>query len=707
MLAQRMKQFASTLVLAMTALTMQASAFVLPAHSQLRVYVDGGEPTLVSTALDILKSDFQRVLDASVELTADRPHIIIASLGGPSDEILQQTGIDLSWIQQEVQAFTIAISSGGQLIVAGSDAYGTAYGLMELSRLLGVSPLEWWADVDPQPLLSWELPDGFVSSQSPYVSFRGMHVNDIEWGFRPWMTRTFDPAAVYPIDKKTVRHIFELMLRQRLNTFWTSVDGVANSFFETDEGRAMADAYGIFLGSDVQNPIDVQGLDDPRMFCDDGFGYITRFPTEEDAQQPGGCGLYYHASFQGAPHDYLWLGTASPFLMFQQLSEAFYHGAHRLWVLNVGDIKPCEYQLTLFADMAWNLEAVRQLTIGRHLEEFFAQTIGRDVARLISIYMKEFYHLSFQRKPEHLAGTRLGEPAESLEDWNSIHDMPWSEKRIRHRLTRYDLMRRNVTWVGDSVRRTHPDHYDAFFELVEYPVMATINQNLKYMLAQLARHGRAWMSGETVQGTWRRSDQAHNRIQELTQKYNFLRGGKWQGIMSSNPASLQVFQPVPHTSVATPLPADPPTIASFYGASYHASSFSGGSVLDPVLGLGASIRAMPIPKDCNVTYKYKYNYGTANFTTVLVRLLPTHPIEGQQRFTLTLDGGEPQTFTYDAEIGSEVWKQNVLRNYAIVTARMQVTRPTGEHQLVIGALDDGVVVDEVFVYPATQQLLEQ
>ena len=698
MLTHKMRFIASTIVLAMIALTMQASAFVLPAHAQLRVAIDTREQSVVMTAFDLVASDFQRVLDVQLQASDKHPQVLVGTIDGPLSGQLSACGVDLSALSQLSQAFVLAVNASGQLVVAGSDSFGTAYGLMELSRLLGVSPWEWWADVDPEPLEEFTLPDGFLSRQSPDVSFRGIHISDIEWGLRPWIARTFDPAGVHTIDMKTARHIFELLLRLRANLFWPPEDVSSREFFASQEGRKLASAYGILSGTDLQHPVDYPGLVMPKMCADDGFGYLCHFPTPEETSYGGGHGIYYHASFQGAPHDYLWQGTASPFLMFQQISEAYYHGATRLWVLNVGDIKPCEYQLSLFMDMAWDLNAVRELSIGRHLEEFYAQTIGRDVARLISIYMKEFYHLSFQCKPEHLAGTRV-EKAEDAGAWDRVRDLPWSEKKIRHRLTRYDLMQRNIHWVADSVRRTHPRRSDAFFELVEYPTLAVVEQNMKFLLAQLARHGLSWLSKETVDDTWRRSDLAHNKVQELTLQYNALRNNKWQGIMSSNPAGRQVFQPVPHTLLQTPLPTDPATIATFYGASYQGSSFSGSAVLDPVLGLGASIRAMPIPKDCNVTYKYKHNYGKKQYADVEVRLLPTHPIEAQQRFALSLDGGAAQTFTYEAQVGSEEWKVNVLRNYAVVKARIPIVQATGEHSLMLSALDDGVVVDEIMVLP--------
>jgi hypothetical protein len=310
--------------------------------------------------------------------------------------------------------------------------------------------------------------------------------------------------------------------------------------------------------------------------------------------------------------------------------------------------------------------------------------------------MKEFYHLSFQCKPEHLGGTRIGE---SDPAWQQVHDLPWSEKKIRHRLTRYDQMQRNVEWLLDSVYHYNYPHYDSFFQLVGYPVLATIEMNLKFLLAQLARHGISWLADETVKQTWRRSDLAFYKLQQLTKQYNSQHKDKWKGMMTTDPTIQPVFQMLTHEDAKGPMPAEQPAIATFYGASYQASSFSGSDVLDPVLGLGASIRAIPIPKDCNVTYKYNYNYGNTPSANVELHLLPTHPIEAQQRLSVTLDGGAPIVLTYDAQPGTEEWKQNVLRNYAVVLVNIPVILPAGEHQLVVTALDEGVVLDEVFIRP--------
>ncbi len=798
------KRLLATTIIAMIALTTQASAFVLTSGERICVALDGREPTVVFTALNMVRDDLRRVMGVTAQVREADARIIVGTHKGAGERLLGATGLDFSSLAGQSQAFQIAVDREGRLVVAGSDGYGTAYGLVELTRMLGVSPWEWWADVDVQPRDTLSLPDGYTCRQAPDVAYRGIFINDEDWGLLPWSTFTYEPNDKHAIGPQTTQRIFELMLRLRLNLYWPPMHEHTRPFFLTQGCRELASRYGISIGTSHCEPmasnaagewsqrgkgdynfiknrkhvldfwqervrqvarqpivytLGMRGLHDgmmqgvksvadqrkaltriieaqrkilseqlkrplysiPQVFipykevqeayddglevpddvtllwCDDNYGYIRHFPTEAERKRLGGNGVYYHISYWGRPHDYLWLGTASPYLMYQQLYEAYYHGANRMWVLNVGDIKPSEYQVQLYADMGWSIEGVRQQTIGQHLEQFFATNVAPDVARLLAIYMKEHYQLSFQMKPEHLAGTRVEEPRGGDVDWSAVRDLPWSEHKIRHRLGRYDLMRRNILWVADSVRRTHPERYEAFYELAEYPLRAAIAQNNKYLLAQLARHRIAWLSGETVEQTWQRSDLAHNEIQQLTQDYNALRGGKWNGIMNSNPRGLTVFQPVPHTTVDAPLPEEPASVAHFYGASYSASSFTGSKLLDPLLGLGTSIRAMPLPKGCDLTYSFDHNFGRQKQVQIELRLLPTHPVEEQQRLTLSFDGGDPMVVTYATQGRSEEWKQNVTRNYALVTLTLPVAEAAGRHSVRLKALDDGVVVDELYI----------
>ena len=806
--ARGFRNIALAIAGAVIALTSEASAFVLPAQQPVTIFMAQDEQPVVHTALALLAADFQHVLGATLTPVSgiERQHIIAGSLDGPLREYFYATGIDMSDLAQSPQSFMMVIDNKGRLNIIGSDAAGTAYGLMEVSRMLGVSPWEWWADVEPQPLQELRINDHFTTFQRPDVFYRGIFINDEDWGLQPWASTNHEPNADHAIGPRTTQRIFELMLRLRANLYWPPMHECTQPFFLTEGCAELAEQYGIFIGTSHCEPmacnaagewkvrgngsynfisnrqgvtafwqqrlaqtadmpmvytLGMRGVHDgpmegaksaeeqkdalaqviaaqrqllaenvdsdvatiPQVFIpykevqeaydkgwevpedvtllwsDDNFGYIRHFPTKAEQQRPGGNGVYYHVSYWGRPHDYLWLATASPYLLYQQLSEAYYHGAQRMWVLNVGDIKPAEYQIQLFMDMAWDLDAVRRRTVGGHMEDFYVTNIGRDIARLTAIYMKDHYHLTFQRKPEHMAGTRVEEPRQGTNDWTAVSDLPWSEKRIRARLDRYDKLQRNVRWIADSVRRTHPDRYDAFYQLVEYPVLAAAAMNEKYLAAQLARHGKTFSPRDNVAATWQRSDQAHDAIQEMTRRYNALRGGKWRGIMDAAPRSLTVFKRVPHKQVKTPMPADKALITSFYGASYNNSSFSGNAILDPVLGLRASIRAMPLPKDCNVSYNFSHTFGSDQYVDIELHMLPTHPIDTQQRVTVRLDAGATETLTYATEGRSEQWKENVVQNFATITARMPVTSSGSSHTVTIGALDDGVVLDEVFIRP--------
>ena len=101
---------------------------------------------------------------------------------------------------------------GNALVIVGSDRRGTAYGFMKLSRQIGVSPWYWWADVPPQRHDTLSVEPSV--SDAPSVKYRGIFINDEDWGLNPWASKTFDPEF-NNIGPKTYEKVFELMLRLR------------------------------------------------------------------------------------------------------------------------------------------------------------------------------------------------------------------------------------------------------------------------------------------------------------------------------------------------------------------------------------------------------------------------------------------------------------------------------------------------------------
>lgn len=773
--------FLLTFVWTALSVTGKQRDFVLQSGIPVPIACNSSEEQVVHTALELLRRDLQTVLSATAKVETNTGTILIGTAG--RSELIDQSGVDTSVLKGKKQVFLLTVSPEGKLIVAGSDGHGTAYGILEISRLLGVSPWEWWADVTPEKKKLFKLSSKFRSVQSPSVEYRGIFINDEDWGLMPWSNKTYEPSDVNgEIGPRTNERIFELLLRLRANTYWPAMHECTLPFFLTKGNREVAKKYGIFMGASHCEPMacsaagewrrrgngaydyvnnsaavykfwedrvkevadqevlytlgmrgvhdgkmqgaktveeqkavldrvlaDQRGLikkyvnkdvtqvpqvfipykevldiynaglqvpdDVTLMWCDDNYGYIRHFPTAEERARKGGNGIYYHVSYWGRPHDHLWLSTMSPSLIYQQMKQAYDQGIQKIWILNVGDIKPAEYQIELFMDMAWNLEAVAQEGVTAHLKHWLERELGTSPAKELLPVMQEYYRLAHIRKPEFMGNTREEEKDPA---YRIVKDLPWSEEFINERLSSYDRLSETVEKVTS---RIPADRQSAYFELVKYPVQAAGQMNRKLLFAQLARHGKA---------DWEKSDAAYDSIAALTQHYNSLENGKWNRMMDFKPRKLPVFNRVERKEATTPMIQERSAIYQWNGMDASKGNFIGHE------GLGYAGRAAGILMGKALTFSF--SDWKADVVEVEVRLLPNHPVHGTQlRFSVSIDGAEPKVISYETKGRSEEWKENVLRNQAIRKIVLPVSGKKS-HQLEIKALDEGVVLDQVMLY---------
>ena len=773
--------FLLTFVWTALSVTGKQRDFVLQSGIPVPIACNSSEEQVVHTALELLRRDLQTVLSATAKVETNTGTILIGTAG--RSELIDQSGVDTSVLKGKKQAFLLTVSPEGKLIVAGSDGHGTAYGILEISRLLGVSPWEWWADVTPEKKKLFKLSSKFRSVQSPSVEYRGIFINDEDWGLMPWSNKTYEPSDVNgEIGPRTNERIFELLLRLRANTYWPAMHECTLPFFLTKGNREVAKKYGIFMGASHCEPMacsaagewrrrgngaydyvnnsaavykfwedrvkevadqevlytlgmrgvhdgkmqgaktveeqkavldrvlaDQRGLiekyvnkdvtqvpqvfipykevldiynaglqvpdDVTLMWCDDNYGYIRHFPTAEERARKGGNGIYYHVSYWGRPHDHLWLSTMSPSLIYQQMKQAYDQGMQKIWILNVGDIKPAEYQIELFMDMAWNLEAVAQEGVTAHLKHWLERELGTSPAKELLPVMQEYYRLAHIRKPEFMGNTREEEKDPA---YRIVKDLPWSEEFINERLSSYDRLSETVEKV---TFRIPADRQSAYFELVKYPVQAAAQMNRKLLFAQLARHGKA---------DWEKSDAAYDSIAALTQHYHSLENGKWNRMMDFKPRKLPVFNRVERKEATTPMIQERSAIYQWNGMDASKGNFIGHE------GLGYAGRAAGILMGKALTFSF--SDWKADVVEVEVRLLPNHPVHGTQlRFSVSIDGAEPKVISYETKGRSEEWKENVLRNQAIRKIVLPVSGKKSP-QLEIKALDEGVVLDQVMLY---------
>jgi len=226
----------------------------------------GCDPAIVRAAGD-LASDIERVtgLRPSVSQTGtDRrsPIVLIGVLGRSPliDQLAAAGRIDATGLRGQWESFLIqavphpADGIDQALVVAGSDRRGAIYGIYELSESIGVSPWYWWADVPPPRRASLAIRAGSHRAGPPSVKYRGIFLNDEDWGLQPWAAKTFEPETG-DIGPKTYARICELLLRLKANTLWPAMHGCTRAFNLIPQNRVVADAYGIVMGSSHAEPM--------------------------------------------------------------------------------------------------------------------------------------------------------------------------------------------------------------------------------------------------------------------------------------------------------------------------------------------------------------------------------------------------------------------------------------------------------------------
>ena len=208
-------------------------------------------------------------------------------------------------------------------------------------------------------------------------------------------------------------------------------------------------------------------------WTDDNYGYIRQLPDAEEQKRPGGSGLYYHVSYWGRPHDYLWLCTTPPALMREELTKAWDHGVRRLWVLNVGDLKPAESDIDYFMQLAENEPKMAKVSQREFLEQWAAGQLPPALAGRIAEVWDRAYRLNFVRKPELMGFNGYNDDVKRTE----FNPLAWGDQN-RERLAAW----KRLGDEAEVLRGEVPEAYrDAFFELVYYPVEAAAEQNAKFL----------------------------------------------------------------------------------------------------------------------------------------------------------------------------------------------------------------------------------
>ena len=750
---------------------------------------------VVKVALEMFSEDMSAVTGRKA-IAAKKGKLRIVELDKASKKIIKELSrknVPLEEIMSSCDGFHISVDDGNVIIV-GKNGRGTAYGILEMSRIAGVSPWIWWGDLVPERKSRLAINRNIAVSQGASVEYRGIFINDEDWSIRRWSEKGQKGLIGRDIYKK----VFQLLMRLRANAIWPAMHEGTVSFFNTPGAKEVADSCGIAVGSshcepllrsntgewdvkergafnyftnrdnvqrywterldEVKNSaggnlftIGMRGIHDGSMegaktmeqkfdglqrvindqqeliakhigepasqtqifipykevlqiyekglkvpeyvtlmWCDDNYGYLTRLSDDEEQKRIGGAGIYYHLSYWGRPHDYLWLTTTQPGLIYNEMRTAYDHNARKLWIVNVHDPKVAGYGLELFLDMAWNINCVSESSIEEHYGRWLCRQFGEEAGKQLFPAMKEFYKLCGQRRPEFMGWTQVElDKKKYNRGLSPIRDTEFSLAELDAYLQRYAATAAEVKRLEGIIPARLKD---AYFAAIEYPVLAANAHARKLLLAQKARQT------QDVDAA-RLSAEAYEEIKTLTERYNNeLAGGKWKNLMSMNPRNLPVFG-MPDTAYmndtsdvsVTPNLSVTPNEHEYI--SRNANEYSSASEgCKAIQMLGHSMNAVSIPK--GGTLDFYFNTSTSGDAIMKIALIPTQPNDnGDIRFSASIDGGEERVFSLKEPFRSERWKLNVLRGQAVREINLDGLA-AGKHSLRIKALDNHIIMDQ-------------
>ena len=270
------------------------------------------------------------------------------------------------------------------------------------------------------------------------------------------------------------------------------------------------------LYKEVQNYYD-KGMKVPDdvtlLLCDDNWGNVRRVPNAQERKHKGGWGLYYHVDYVGAPRNSKMLNVTPVQNPWEQLTLAYENGIDRLWILNVGDLKPMEYPISQFMDMAWNPRKYNVNSITRHTRDWCAQQFGEsqadEAARILNLICK----YNGRCTPEILNKNTY-----------NLENGEWQEVVNQYLKIEADALRQYNSLPAA--------YHDAYRQIILFPI--EMMSNLHQMYFAQAQNNALYKQGNPKANVWAdECERLFKRDSIICDYYNHkMSGGKWNGMMT-------------------------------------------------------------------------------------------------------------------------------------------------------------------------------
>ena len=767
-----------------------------------RINYDARESRQVVRAITDLRHDIFQVTGSK---QTSGGQIVIGTYGRSRfiSELIKKGILQASDLKNKHENYVITITREHhpRLIIAGSDMRGTIYGIYEVSKRIGVSPWYWWADIpvkyNPDVAVSLD----YDVSGEPTVKYRGIFINDEDWGMKTWASRNYE-KELGDIGPKTYDRICELILRLKGNMLAPAMHSCTGAFYSHSENQKVADERGVMITTSHCEPMlfnnastlewdkakdgewnyevnrdailkklddrirqtaqydniytmGMRGLHDeamkgssnpkdrartlekvfdeqrvilekykgikvselPQIFVpyketldiydaglrvpdditlvwpDDNYGYIKRVSNAKEQKRKGGSGVYYHLSYCGTPHDYLWLSTTAPQLMYEEMRKAYSAGADRYWLLNVGDIKPMEIETQMFMDMAWNFDAFSYQNANKYQAHGLASVFGEKYEKQFQNILDHYYRLAWDRKPEY-----MGYEFEWDSEENSrLHDTDFSFETgtAQKRLVEYQ----NICFDYETIEREVSENLrPALFELLGYSVLSAYQMNRKFLYAQ-ANH-------ETGEASYAaQSRDANKQLQNLIDRYHRLLGGKWNQMISEIPPGyMALYQNMPElvdqSTDKYRLPQE-----QIHPEFAHKIDLTKVELIPPfqlLEGMGTDWHVIQMGQPLDFKASGSINIPITELVGkdslhVCISVVPMWPVNSDRdnRIRISVDGSNPVVCKNEFIEWGPRWKLQVMENRKEFVLSFPIDKKIDSHILTISIVDPGQMIQKV------------
>ncbi len=760
------------------------------------------DPKLAGQMAGVMADDIERV-------TGIRPEVSTAKQKGQNVILatVSTTGRHRE-LRGEWERYAID-TEGDNIFITGSDARGLAYGVFHISERIGVSPWYWFADVPVRDSgLARDYVENYVS-RSPSVRYRGIFINDEDWGLKTWAQDTFEPE-LGDIGPKTYDRVCELILRLKGNMLAPAMHSCTGAFYSHPESQVVADKWGIMITTSHCEPLlfnnaalsewdksidgewnyeinrerilkklddriretaqydniytmGMRGLHDEAMkgstdpkdrartlekvfkeqrsilekykrrkagqikqifvpyketldiydaglkvpdditlvWPDDNYGYMKRVSNESEQQRSGGSGVYYHLSYCGVPHDNLWISTTAPMLMYEELLKVWNSGGNRYWLLNAGDIKPMEMEMTMFMEMAYDFDSFNYDNVNRWQASWLAGLFsveGEDMESMFQNILDHYYRLAWDRKPEFMGYEMEWDDPE----YSRLYDTDFSFETgtAQKRLVEYQDICFQYDVIESSI---DPELVPALFEILGYSLHSAYQMNCKFLYAQ-ANH-------ET--GNVLYAYQANKAVQELDRlldRYNSQLDGKWNRMISEIcPGYTALYQNLPEyvTEPTTRFRLPDNQRHPEFGNKIDLTELELSGPFRLLEGIGTDWKALqmgqPLDFDASgsidIPIPSDFLRNSPDSVTLCISVVPLWPVayDRSNRLGVSVDASDPIICENRFQEWGRDWKIQVLENRKEFVLTLPLERNRYNHTITLSIVDPGQIVQKITV----------